>query len=87
MEESRSALTTNALAFERQLLSLDEMDDSLAGFEDSFLEGSQYRLQLISDENNDFETLKRSKRIPPLSMTIRPIWVPNFASTPVFLRV
>lgn len=61
MDESRTSLINNALAFEKQLLSMDQMDRELTGFGDSFLEGSRYKLTLVADEKNDFETLKLEK--------------------------
>lgn len=61
MEESRTALLNNALAFEKQLLSMDQLERDLSGIGDSFLEGGRYRLTLVADENNDFETLKLEK--------------------------
>lgn len=63
MDDSRTALLDNSLAFEQELLSTDQMNSDLTGSDDEVMvEGSRYKLSLVSDENDDFMTLKLEKK-------------------------
>lgn len=63
MEETRTTLLKNSLAFEEQLLITGQADQAQAGPADNTLvEGSIYQLNLVADENNDFMTLKLEKK-------------------------
>ncbi len=62
MDISRTTLFDNSLVFEQQLLSMDQAD-SLTGLADDVMaEGGRYKLSLVSDENDDFMTLKLEEK-------------------------
>ena len=63
METTRTTLFENSLAFEQQLLTIGKMDQGQVGsVNDVLVEGNRYRLILVSDENDDFMTLKLEKK-------------------------
>ena len=63
MEEERTATLASSLAFERMLLSLDVADNQEATAGGEILaEGALYDLIQITDENDDFMTLKLKKK-------------------------
>ena len=62
MDTGRTALLTNALAFERTLLSLDQVDKKSASGAEILVEGGSYQLTQVVDENDDFMTLKLIKK-------------------------
>lgn len=62
MEDSRATLLQNSLAFEQQLLTTDRATQGGGPAADVMVEGSQYQLTLVSDENDDFVTLKLEKK-------------------------
>jgi len=62
MDEGRTALLTNALAFERTLLSLEQADKGGGDGAEVLVEGGSYQLTQVIDENDDFMTLKLKKK-------------------------
>ena len=63
MEEGRTALLANSLAFERMLLSMDQEEAGAASDGGEILaEGGRYELTQVIDENDDFMTLKLKKK-------------------------
>ena len=62
MGETRASLLENALLFEKILLSLDQADAGDAGESETLVEGSRYQLNLVEDENSDFEILRLEKK-------------------------
>ena len=63
MDESRTKLMANTLAFEKQLISmgLDEEGD-MAESGEVLASGGRYELVLVTDENNDFMTIMLNKK-------------------------
>lgn len=61
LEESSTAIFEDLLGFEDRIAESDGSVDAGTGDGDTFLEGSKFRLVLISSENNDFMTLKLEK--------------------------
>ncbi len=62
MEETRSSLLVNSILFDRELLSQEESEDRLIDSGEAMVEGSRYQLLLVSDENDNFMTLKLEKK-------------------------
>ena len=63
MEEGRTALLANSLAFERMLLSMDQEEAGAASDGGEILaEGGRCELTQVIDENDDFMTLKLKKK-------------------------
>jgi len=64
MEEVRSSMFANALAFEAQIAKADAGEESTKGFEDEsvFLEGGGYDLVLVADPDRDFMTMILKRR-------------------------
>ena len=62
MEEGRTALLANALEFERTLLSLDQAGTDAGEGGEVLTEGATYQLSQVTDENDDFMTLKLKKK-------------------------
>jgi prepilin-type N-terminal cleavage/methylation domain-containing protein len=62
MEKGRTETLANSLAFERTLLSLDQADKSDADSGQVLTEGGLYQLTAVTDENDEFMTLKLRKK-------------------------
>lgn len=63
MDEGRTALLANSLAFERMLLSMDQAEPGAESDGGEILaEGGRYELTQVIDENDDFMTLKLKKK-------------------------
>lgn len=61
LEESSAVIFEDSLEFEGRIAAADETLDAGNDAGATFLEGSKFRLVLISSENNDFMTLKLEK--------------------------
>lgn len=62
MDEGRTALIASSLAFEMTLLSLDQAGQDAGDGAEVVAEGGRYQLTQITDENDDFMTLKLKKK-------------------------
>ncbi len=63
MDDARTALMEDSLAFEQQLLSMGQLDNDLVDSADNIMVvGRRYKLILTSDLNDDFMTLKLEKK-------------------------
>ena len=63
MDESRTELLTNTLAFEKQLIAMGQAEEGdMAEGGEVLVDGSGYELVLVTDENNDFMTIMLNKK-------------------------
>lgn len=62
MDEGRTALMASSLAFEMTLLSLDQAGQDAGDGAEVVAEGGRFQLTQITDDNDDFMTLKLKKK-------------------------
>jgi len=62
MGEGRTALMASSMAFEMTLLSLDQTGQDAGDGAEIVAEGGRYQLTQITDDNDDFMTLKLKKK-------------------------
>ncbi len=63
MDESRSQLLRNTLAFEKQLISMGlDGEGDLAESGEVLVDGGRYELVLVTDQNNDFMTIMLNRK-------------------------
>ena len=63
MDTGRTETMVNSFAFERTLLSLDQVEKDKGLNQSQILtEGGLYEVVLVSDDNNEFTTLKLRKK-------------------------
>jgi prepilin-type N-terminal cleavage/methylation domain-containing protein len=62
MEEGRTTTLASALDFEKTLLSLDQADQKADKAGEILAEGAVYQLTQVTDENDEFMTLKLKKK-------------------------
>ena len=63
MDESRSQLLRNTLAFEKQLIGMGlDGEGDLAESGDVLVDGGSYELVLVTDQNNDFMTIMLNRK-------------------------
>lgn len=62
MDEGRTEILASSLAFERTLLKVDKGGPDAADEGEILVEGAGYQLTQLTDENDDFMTLKLKKK-------------------------